>query len=274
MVKKKDVFYERFSLMYDTLKHRHVRFHPLFLYNITKRRPTYLTMKVSNGAIIAVLACASPTAIAFQSQSAAGLRHTSAFVGNNNKGISPLSLGLPSSSSRSYTSSYGSPVSVVVSSSASSTAESSEEIDIFKEAEAIFDCVDVNKDGAISAEELRIHLVDQMGYSAEYTQFLFDSMDMDSDGEISREEFRFAFYNFEAVSMYMTFGVVRLCHVILQSLHVRFVCHDKVLPSCCCTRMTLYLTLFFFHLLQTTKLYVICICFYSFDLCVRIIGRK
>jgi hypothetical protein len=157
-------------------------------------------MKLSHGvinALIAALALASP-ASAFQSQSAG--HRSIAFVGN--KGIiSSLPL---SSASQAYK--YGSSVSVL----AAESVESNEgEIDIFAEAEAIFDCVDANQDGVISPDELRSHLVNQMGYSSEYTNFLFDSIDMDSDGEISRQEFRFAFYNFEAVSLYMTLGVVR-----------------------------------------------------------------
>lgn len=161
-------------------------------------------MKLSHGvinALIAALALASP-ATAFQSQSAG--HRSIAFVGHKGIVTSPLSIqGLPlSSASQSYK--YGSSVSVL----AAESVESNEgEIDIFAEAEAIFDCVDANQDGVISPDELRSHLVNQMGYSSEYTNFLFDSIDMDSDGEISRQEFRFAFYNFEAVSLYMTLGV-------------------------------------------------------------------
>lgn len=81
------------------------------------------------------------------------------------------------------------------------------EIDLLKEADAIFDAVDVNDDGTISYDELRAHLVDQMGYTTEYTKFLFSSLDTDADGQITRQEMRFAFYNFEALSLYMTFGV-------------------------------------------------------------------
>lgn len=81
------------------------------------------------------------------------------------------------------------------------------EIDLLDEADAIFDCVDTNNDGQISAEELRTHLVDVMGYSSEYTTYLFASLDTNADGVITREEMRFAFYNFEALSMYMTFGI-------------------------------------------------------------------
>ena len=103
------------------------------------------------------------------------------------------------------------PTRSALSSSALSTPASvdtiSSEINLFEEANAIFDSVDNNNDGVISSEELRSHLVDQMGYTVKYTQYLFDTMDMDSDGEISREEFRFAFYNFEGVSLYLTMGV-------------------------------------------------------------------
>ena len=80
-------------------------------------------------------------------------------------------------------------------------------IDLLDEVDSIFDCIDTNGDGEISPDELRAHLVDDMGYSQKYTNYLFDSIDTDSNGSISLEELRFAFYNFEALSMYMTFGM-------------------------------------------------------------------
>jgi len=83
----------------------------------------------------------------------------------------------------------------------------SSSIDILDEVDSIFDCVDTNGDGVITLEELKAHLVDQMGYTEEYTTYLFDSIDTDSNGSISKQEMSFAFYNFEALSMYMTFGV-------------------------------------------------------------------
>ena len=75
------------------------------------------------------------------------------------------------------------------------------------EVDSIFDCVDKNGDGEITLEELKEHLVGEMGYTKEYTEYLYESIDTDSNGSISREELRFAFYNFEALSMYMTFGM-------------------------------------------------------------------
>lgn len=81
------------------------------------------------------------------------------------------------------------------------------EIAFLDEIDAIFDCVDANGDGEISPQELRAHLVDGMGYATEYADYLFDSIDTDASGSISREELGFAFYNFEALSMYMTFGI-------------------------------------------------------------------
>jgi Ca2+-binding EF-hand superfamily protein len=80
-------------------------------------------------------------------------------------------------------------------------------IDIIYEVDSIFDAIDSNGDGVITLEELRSHLVDQMGYTEEYTTYLFASIDTDSNGTISRDEMKFAFYNFEALSMYMTFGM-------------------------------------------------------------------
>ena len=84
---------------------------------------------------------------------------------------------------------------------------SKNEIYLLDEVDSIFDCVDKNGDGEISPEELRSHLVDEMGYSTKYADYLFESIDTDSIGSISREKLKFAFYNFEALSMYMTFGV-------------------------------------------------------------------
>lgn len=90
-----------------------------------------------------------------------------------------------------------------------STNQEQEQQDIYllEEVDSIFDCVDKNGDGEITLEELKSHLVDEMGYSKKYTEYLFESIDTDSSGTISREELRFAFYNFEALSMYMTFGM-------------------------------------------------------------------
>lgn len=87
------------------------------------------------------------------------------------------------------------------------STESSSEIDLLDEVNSIFDCIDTNGDGSITQDELKAHLVDEMGYSKKYTEYLFESIDTDSDGSISRDELRFAFYNFEALSMYMTFGL-------------------------------------------------------------------
>ena len=89
----------------------------------------------------------------------------------------------------------------------STTTSSSNNIDLLDEVDSIFDSVDTNGDGVISLEELRAHLVDEMGYTKEYTEYLFASIDTDSSGTISKEEMNYAFYNFEALSMYMTFGM-------------------------------------------------------------------
>lgn len=80
-------------------------------------------------------------------------------------------------------------------------------INLLDEVDSIFDTVDTNGDGEISPQELSEHLVEKMGYSKQYTDFLFESIDTDSNGAISRDELGFAFYNFEALSMYMTLGL-------------------------------------------------------------------
>lgn len=92
-----------------------------------------------------------------------------------------------------------------------STGEAGEtktnQIHLLDEVDSIFACIDKNGDGEITKEELKAHLVDEMGYTKKYTEYLFESIDTDSSGSISRDELRFAFYNFEALSMYMTFGM-------------------------------------------------------------------
>jgi len=92
-------------------------------------------------------------------------------------------------------------------SAAAADNSSEKKIDVFSEVDAIFKSIDTNQDGVISPEELSNHLVTKMGYTPEYTDYLFTSFDSDDDGEITMEEMRFAFYNFDALSMYMTFGV-------------------------------------------------------------------
>jgi len=92
-------------------------------------------------------------------------------------------------------------------SAAAADNSSEKKIDVFSEVDAIFKSIDTNQDGVISPEELSNHLVTKMGYTPEYTDYLFTSFDSDDDGEITMKEMRFAFYNFEALSMYMTFGV-------------------------------------------------------------------
>jgi len=82
-----------------------------------------------------------------------------------------------------------------------------QEIYLLDEVDSIFDCVDKNGDGEITLDELKAHLVDEMGYTKKYTEYLFESIDTDASGSISRDELKFAFYNFEALSMYMTFGM-------------------------------------------------------------------
>ena len=155
-------------------------------------------MKLSQTIITAAaFAVSAPAASAFQSAS-----RSTTFVSQTNNGAAAslfqqAQVPVPTRSALS-SSVLSTPLSV-------DTVAS--EIILFEEANAIFDAVDNNQDGVISSEELRSHLVDQMGYTAKYTQYLFDTMDMDSDGEISREEFRFAFYNFEGVSLYLTMGV-------------------------------------------------------------------
>jgi len=164
-------------------------------------------MKFSSTLALIVALTASPSALAFQSTL------PSATILSTSASASASASLTTAQAPRSVSSSTSSSLYAEASSSAAAADESTvdnnankSEIDLNAEAEAIFDSIDENKDGVISSDELRSHLMD-MGYSKEYTGYLFDSIDMDNDGEITRTEFRFAFYNFEAVSMYTTFGV-------------------------------------------------------------------
>lgn len=136
-----------------------------------------------------------------------GLAPTSAF----SVGPSPLSKFTRSSSREvavtAFASGQSSRRGIVRNSASTGEGETKNQIYLLDEVDSIFDCVDKNGDGEITQEELKAHLVDEMGYSKKYTEYLFESIDTDSNGSISREELRFAFYNFEALSMYMTFGM-------------------------------------------------------------------
>mmetsp|Transcript_32349 Transcript_32349/g.48788 ORF Transcript_32349/g.48788 Transcript_32349/m.48788 type:complete len:264 (+) Transcript_32349:143-934(+) len=93
----------------------------------------------------------------------------------------------------------------------SDSSVASESIDLLPEADAIFDSIDVNKDGSITSSELRNYLVNTMGYLPESPQcrYLFEAFDSDRSGGISRDELRAAFcsQNYGAVALYMTFGL-------------------------------------------------------------------
>jgi Ca2+-binding EF-hand superfamily protein len=55
------------------------------------------------------------------------------------------------------------------------------------EADAMFDCVDLNDDGKISAAELHAHLL-TLGYTGQAAEAVFQSFDTNNDGELSRDE--------------------------------------------------------------------------------------
>jgi len=74
------------------------------------------------------------------------------------------------------------------------------------EADSIFDSIDTDKDGGISGEELRSHLV-ALGCSAESIRSLFTVLDTNDDGTISRNEMRFAFENYESEALRIAFGL-------------------------------------------------------------------
>mmetsp|Transcript_25460 Transcript_25460/g.38441 ORF Transcript_25460/g.38441 Transcript_25460/m.38441 type:complete len:276 (-) Transcript_25460:105-932(-) len=93
----------------------------------------------------------------------------------------------------------------------SGSVTTSESIELLPEADAIFDSIDTDCDGSITGAELKNHLMNTMGYSADSPQcrYLFEAFDSDRSGEISREELRAAFcsQNYGAVALYMTFGL-------------------------------------------------------------------
>ena len=53
---------------------------------------------------------------------------------------------------------------------------------------SIFDCIDADKSGEISPQELIVHLL-STGTEHEYVSAMFKAMDTDGNGSISREEF-------------------------------------------------------------------------------------
>ena len=69
-------------------------------------------------------------------------------------------------------------------------------------ADAVFDTIDANGDGALTLLELREHLRAK-GYSEASCDGVFGALDLDGDGAVSREELRVSFekYDFTALSL-------------------------------------------------------------------------
>jgi len=88
----------------------------------------------------------------------------------------------------------------------SESCSSKNMIEMITEVDSIFDCIDKNKDGKISNDELKYYL-EGLGYLAETIRYLFTALDKNADGVISREEMRFAFSNYEATALYKAFGL-------------------------------------------------------------------
>jgi len=126
---------------------------------------------------------------------------SSSFVQNNHGSLAQMML---QSSPQLYPSIRDMPFAL---SSSVGASEAELDIDLLEEVDAIFDSIDVNKDGAISGDELRSHLVGTMGYSIESARYLFAVLDADINGNISREGMMYAFSNYEAVALYMTLGL-------------------------------------------------------------------
>jgi len=68
---------------------------------------------------------------------------------------------------------------------------------IHEEADLIFNSIDTNGDGAISEDELRMHLSGLAAYPDTVVESIFNLLDDNSDGSISRNELRESLVRFE-----------------------------------------------------------------------------
>jgi len=77
---------------------------------------------------------------------------------------------------------------------------------IHAEADAFFEAIDVNDDGTIETEELRMHL-SQIGYAEVAVDSIFNLLDVNSDGGISKLELREAFVKYEDPALRLALGL-------------------------------------------------------------------
>jgi Ca2+-binding EF-hand superfamily protein len=77
---------------------------------------------------------------------------------------------------------------------------------VLAEADAFFDAIDTNGDGAISVTELREHL-SSIGYSAVAIDKIYEVLDTNADGSLSRDELRDAFVRYDDPALRLALGL-------------------------------------------------------------------
>ena len=70
---------------------------------------------------------------------------------------------------------------------------------VYKDADAVFACIDTDGNGAITQEELISHLTSS-GYKEEAVEKIFSKLDTNKDGALSKEELREGMVNYSASS--------------------------------------------------------------------------
>ena len=77
---------------------------------------------------------------------------------------------------------------------------------VLAEADAFFDAIDTNGDGAISVTELREHL-GSIGYSSVAIDKIYEVLDTNADGSLSRDELRDAFVRYDDPALRLALGL-------------------------------------------------------------------
>jgi len=71
--------------------------------------------------------------------------------------------------------------------------------EIQTDADALFDSIDMDRDGEVTEPELRVHLRQFSKYTDAAITNIFDLLDVDEDGGITKEELRAAFIKYSAL---------------------------------------------------------------------------
>lgn len=71
--------------------------------------------------------------------------------------------------------------------------------EIQADADALFDSIDMDRDGEVTEPELRVHLRQFSKYNDAAITNIFDLLDVDEDGGITKEELRAAFIKYSAL---------------------------------------------------------------------------